>query len=159
MSLLQNSWRAAARALGLAACLLSMAPSTPAQIADIKYYPVSQRTPRRETGVITAGPDGALWFTENLAIGRITTSGAITEYPLPGGFYSDITAGPDSALWFTEMNGDTGKIGRITTAGGLTEYTLPSIVPTSITVGPDGALWFAGHVLGTGGSGALLPRD
>jgi streptogramin lyase len=33
---------------------------------------------------ITAGPDGALWFTEEYGnrIGRITTSGAVTEYAL-----------------------------------------------------------------------------
>ena len=34
---------------------------------------------------IVAGPDGALWFTEQRAkkIGRITTSGQFTEYQLP----------------------------------------------------------------------------
>ena len=34
---------------------------------------------------IAAGPDGALWFTEWSAnrIGRITTAGAVTEYPVP----------------------------------------------------------------------------
>ncbi len=33
---------------------------------------------------ITAGPDGNLWFTEDLGnrIGRITTAGSITEFPL-----------------------------------------------------------------------------
>jgi hypothetical protein len=60
---------------------------------------------------ITAGPDGALWFTEegyptdpnNENIGRITTSGAITEY-LPPTYHSgpnSITTGLDGALWFT----------------------------------------------------------
>jgi streptogramin lyase len=31
------------------------------------------------------GPDGALWFTERLAdkIGRLTTAGLFTEFPLP----------------------------------------------------------------------------
>jgi streptogramin lyase len=34
---------------------------------------------------ITVGPDGALWFTEQTGnkIGRITTAGVITEYPIP----------------------------------------------------------------------------
>ena len=34
---------------------------------------------------IVAGPDGALWFTENGTnkVGRITTAGQITEYPVP----------------------------------------------------------------------------
>src|SRR5260370_38696413 len=34
---------------------------------------------------ITTGPDGAMWFTDGvgLRIGRITTAGGITEFPLP----------------------------------------------------------------------------
>jgi virginiamycin B lyase len=34
---------------------------------------------------MVAGPDGALWFTEihGNQIGRITTSGQITEYAIP----------------------------------------------------------------------------
>ena len=34
---------------------------------------------------ITAGSDGALWFTDpdENEIGRITTSGTITDYPIP----------------------------------------------------------------------------
>ncbi len=65
-------------------------------------------------GGITAGPDGALWFTEGAAnqIGRITTAGALTEFPLAAGSGPfGITAGPDGALWFTEGGAD--KIGRI----------------------------------------------
>src|SRR2546429_638765 len=77
----------------------------------------------------SAGPDGALWFTESLGnkIGRITTAGAVTEYPIPtsnSGPYG-IVAGPDGALWFTEQLG--GKIGRITTTGGsFSEYQTPT---------------------------------
>jgi virginiamycin B lyase len=56
---------------------------------------------------ITPGPDGALGFTEGLGnkIGRITTDGGITEFPIPtagGGTYG-ITTGSDYALWFTEL--------------------------------------------------------
>jgi hypothetical protein len=56
---------------------------------------------------ITAGPDGALWFTEQGTnkIGRITTAGMITEFSTltanSGPF--GITAGPDGALWFTGL--------------------------------------------------------
>src|SRR5271170_1273471 len=65
---------------------------------------------------ITVGPDGALWFTEGTGskIGRVTTLGAITEYPITGNdFPVGITAGPDGALWFTNFGG----IGQITTTG------------------------------------------
>src|SRR5258707_2299380 len=55
---------------------------------------------------ITAGPDGALWFSEEFKnkIGRITTDGVITEYPIPtlNSSPGDITTGPDGALWVTE---------------------------------------------------------
>ena len=53
---------------------------------------------------ITAGPDGALWFTNdaNNSIGRITTAGAVTNYTGTGiSGPVGITAGPDGALWFT----------------------------------------------------------
>jgi virginiamycin B lyase len=109
---------------------------------------------------IVAGPDGALWFTEGgwtaigvnaigSVIGRITTTGSITEYTTPTNASSPggITVGPDKALWFTEAcaDGQPGnKIGRITTSGSITEYTTPTTqsYPTSIATGPDGALWF-----------------
>ena len=75
---------------------------------------------------IVSGPDGALWFTETRGdkIGRITTKGQITEYPIPtpDAFAADIAVGPDGALWFTESDGN--KIGRITTSGELTEFPL-----------------------------------
>lgn len=98
---------------------------------------------------IAVGPDGALWFVESQGnrIGRITTAGMLTEYPLPAvsSYPRDITAGPDGALWFTESPGN--RIGRISTTGVITEYPLPAADsgPEGITAGPDGALWFAEH--------------
>src|SRR5262249_42921847 len=108
-------------------------------------------------GSITVGPDGALWFTESNRdfgvdrIGRITTAGVITEFPLPLSVDcqqfgtcspSGITAGPDGNLWFVETLGN--RIKRITTSGAITEFTIPTprSFPENITVGPDGALWF-----------------
>ena len=107
---------------------------------------------------ITTGPDGALWFTngggESLtengtltqtqaSIGRITTSGVVTNYidPSVDAEPTDIITGPDGALWFT--NEGSNSIGRITTAGAVIIYTSLDINgPTSITNGPDGALWY-----------------
>jgi len=99
---------------------------------------------------ITAGADGALWFTggrqansENY-VGRITTAGNITEYPVgdPAVYLRNITQGPDSNLWFT--NPDQ-SIGKITLAGVVTSFILPFTSfdsPFDITAGSDGALWF-----------------
>ena len=123
--------------------LSSMAARSSAQSkVSIRVYPTDQ------AGRITAGPDGALWFTETVAgkIGRITTAGVLTEYAIPAAnsYPYGITTGPDGALWFTEVNAQ--KIGRITTDGLVTEYPVSGTPTTSflrdITAGADGALWF-----------------
>lgn len=98
---------------------------------------------------MTAGPDGAVWFTPSYtaAIDRITTSGTITSFTPPRGAKGGgIVTGPDGALWFTEPNND--RIARLATTGQFTEYKLPGVgrsgnqtAPSSIVVGPDGALW------------------
>ncbi|MGZ3496960.1 MAG: Vgb family protein [Vulcanimicrobiaceae bacterium] len=73
---------------------------------------------------MTAGPDGAMWFTDNQRnqIGRFTLSGSVTFFhiPTPNSKPTTITVGCDGALWFTEKSGN--KIGRITTAGSVTEF-------------------------------------
>ena len=51
---------------------------------------------------ITAAPDGALWFTNraNDTIGRITTTGAITNFGHNIVNPRAVTTGPDGAVWF-----------------------------------------------------------
>ena len=59
---------------------------------------------------ITAGPDGALWFTNFLgsSIGRITPAGQITFYSARGMIEPQgITAGPDGALWSTDYGSNS----------------------------------------------------
>jgi streptogramin lyase len=102
--------------------------------------------------VITTGPDGNLWFTENLyspnvgvhKIVRMTTSGVMTEFDVPNslGDLDGITAGPDGNLWFTGRTRNS--IGRITPTGTVTEFFLPApmSIPVGIVAGPDGNLWF-----------------
>lgn len=42
-----------------------------------------------------------------IGIGRITTTGTITEFPTPGGTQpEEITTGPDGNLWFTDQLGN-----------------------------------------------------
>jgi virginiamycin B lyase len=104
--------------------------------------------PRRRAGPtrIAAGPDGALWFTEQdaHAIGRITTAGAITEFPLRTGLSPyDITAGSDDALWFTADS----CIGRITTSGQVTTWPVRKAGRlVGIAAAPDGSFWLADDV-------------
>src|SRR5579862_3355322 len=74
-----------------------------AQKSHFAEYPIP--TANAGASSIVLGPDRALWFTEPggypgysvNAIGRITTAGAITGYPVPtkASAVFDITAGTD----------------------------------------------------------------
>src|SRR5207244_1356458 len=75
---------------------------------------------------ITTGPDGDLWYSTSSGygltpnvIGRVTTAGQITQYPLPGsGVAVGIGPGADGNVWFAvEGYG----IGKITPDGTVTE--------------------------------------
>jgi streptogramin lyase len=111
-------------------------------------------------GKIVVGADGNLWFTlwvpahkvrgveERTGaafIVRITPSGAMTRFELPGparvrnAAPAAIVAGPDGNLWFTDPA--LGRIGKITLAGAIAEYDL-DVSPYGLTAGPDGNLWF-----------------
>jgi streptogramin lyase len=113
---------------------------------------------------ITAGPDGNLWFTEigpvgvGSSIGRITTAGKITEFPLPSAntLPSSITAGSDGNIWFTEIGTNNGpsEIGVISPQGKIREFTLSHYTLGSITRGPDGNLWFTEFQYGVTGTTA-----
>jgi streptogramin lyase len=90
--------------------------------------------------LITAGPDGNMWFAElcGQKIGKITPAGTITEYPVGQHTYG-ITSGPDGNLWFTSPQG---YLGRSTTAGAITLYHNGG-ANFGIAAGTDNALWFA----------------
>lgn len=130
-------------------------------------------------GMVT-GPDGNVWFTHHgggkffgpqprvpsptdieasyETIGRITPSGEVTHFRLPGqqDVYPDqasaekvrdawgITAGSDGNLWFTRP---PETVGRITPAGAITEFPASGDSANNgwITPGPDGNVWFAGN--------------
>jgi streptogramin lyase len=145
-------------AVAIAAVIVVLSPSGAAD----KKGRVTEFSAGITTGswleAITAGPDGNVWFTENVGgrIGRITPTGEITEFPVSGldrpRFYG-ITAGPDGNIWFTygqQFSSD--GIGRITPTGEITVFPLPLVdigdgtvsgaSPSGITAGPDGNLWF-----------------
>jgi virginiamycin B lyase len=79
-----------------------------------------------------------------VAIGQITTAGAITMFPLPeaGTGPTTITSGPEHSLWFTEA--PVGRIGRVALDGKVLEYHLPrkGTLPAQIVAGSDGNIWF-----------------
>jgi hypothetical protein len=77
-------------------------------------------------------------------VAKVTTSGTITEYPVPtansGPYF--IAAGSDGSLWFTEIRAD--KVAKMTTSGTITEYPIPTpnSEPAGIAAGPDDNMWF-----------------
>lgn len=95
--------------------------------------------------LLTAGPDGNVWFTLNSAsnIGKITPSGSITQYEIPtvNCGPSGITTGPDGRIWFTEYGAS--KIGRVSRFGVFNEYSLPTpnSLPFSIVAAADQKLY------------------
>ncbi len=122
----------------------------------VPYDPTvpTEPTTTAEPWDLTAGPDGAVWFTEaeGMQVGRITPSGSITQFHTPtttqlfGRGLGGITTGPDHALWFAEggNDGDEGRIARMTTSGAFHDYPLAknSQTPTTVVAGPDGELWY-----------------
>ncbi len=98
---------------------------------------------------ICVGPDQALWFTESdNAVGRITTNGKVSRFPIKGSPSSQpvaVAAGPDGALWFTEDSSNQAQIGRMTLSGKVSLYDVPTTGSASleeITSGPLGDMWF-----------------
>ncbi|HEY1419158.1 MAG TPA: hypothetical protein VGG90_00440 [Candidatus Dormibacteraeota bacterium] len=116
---------------------------------------------------ITMGSDGSLWFTLSAGVGRITTGGQISVFPVandPSTPLGDIAAGGDGNIWFT----GAGTIRYISPKSGqVTSMPLPQgSRPASLISGPDGNIWFTDTGLnavvrmGTSGSTRViqLPR-
>jgi len=132
--------------LRAAACLCVVALGAAAYESDQPH--VTVYSVPGGASMITAGPDGALWFTLESGeqkIGRISPNGRVIEYPVQvSSAPRDISAGPDGALWFTESGrGNDGDlaIGRITTGGLASELRLGRYTTTIIS-GGKGSLWF-----------------
>jgi hypothetical protein len=92
---------------------------------------------------ITVGSDGALWFSQTNGggrIGRITTSGAVTNFQTPTNAPTNsITLGPDGNVWFAENS--AGIVGRVTPAGQVSEFPAGFSPLAAMGAGPDEALW------------------
>jgi len=135
----------------------------------VREFPIPHSAPKPYEGslegphAIAEGVGEDLWFTNwrpntegKYIIGRITTAGTITEFPIPAGrapnlpevgFPVGIALGADGNMWFTDDGQDQESrnlIGRITSKGTVTEFPLPTIdsYPRAIALGADGNMWF-----------------
>jgi streptogramin lyase len=98
---------------------------------------------------MTLGADGNLWFVDTgdpNRVGRVTPSGTITEFAVPGsvGGPETITTGPDGNVWMVAEAGTSAQswILRVRPNGTVTRYPVPGTAPDGITTGPDGNIWF-----------------
>lgn len=97
---------------------------------------------------IVRGSDGNLWVDEDNEIGKLTTSGQLTEY---SGFPThvgprELVLGPDGNVWALATPED--KIARIKPNGNVTLFSLANACSQKcdafvITVGPDKNIWWA----------------
>jgi streptogramin lyase len=123
-------------------------------IAGVMLAEYPTKTANAGLSAITSGPDGNLWFLENTpygAVGKITTSGKVTEYKAQmQSFINGITSGSDGAIWFAQAYPNA--VARVTTQGVVSTVPLTSSNASGdvVTVGPDGKLW-----VGEGLAGAI----
>ena len=93
--------------------------------------PGGENDPNRALATIVAGPDGAMWFAEQYAIGRITPSGDTSTFRVTLRQYVyDVVAGPGDSLWFTTPT----EVGRITTKGVITLWPIPGAQELGVLV-------------------------
>jgi virginiamycin B lyase len=146
-------------------CALALAAGS-ARAANVQVFAV----PTASAGLsnIVAGPDGALWFNEQngFAVGRISTIGVITEFPVPRATYSANGDGPTTIvssggnLWTLANVGST--IDEVSIAGTVTQL-YANLNQSATNLAPDsaGGVW-ATSLAGAGGgsvSGGLFRVD
>lgn len=140
------------------------APTQPGDVADLKVTIREWAVPTKGAHPHdpAVGPDGALWFTEQMTnkLGRLDpNTGEFREYPLDEGKNSGphgLVADGDGNIWFT-ANFGVGKLDPRT--GKVTEYKMPSEKaddPHTAAFDGHGNLWFT--VQGGNMVGRLDPK-
>lgn len=93
----------------LLALVVPTAALAKAPLGDVTYFHEGLNA-EAQPNTLTTGPDGNVWFIDGgatPAIGRVTPTGAITEFNTPVGEPSVITGGPDGNVWFTLERGQS----------------------------------------------------
>ena len=109
---------------GLCACIVRMTTTGQRRIFRLPQAPDF-------AGQLASAPDGAIWFTHALGLGRIAITGEFTLFDVPRPrahyrFAQDVAAGSDGAMWFTlqdspleplDAKPDASAIGRLDFSG------------------------------------------
>jgi len=106
---------------------------------------------------VVSGPDGAIWFTSNQdngLLGRISTTGSVTTYPVLRGSFpafssapQDIAVGGDGDIWYIQDLGVSSLLGHIDPVTKRSWLITPpadfSGRMNSIAAGPGRQLWMS----------------
>jgi streptogramin lyase len=118
----------------------------------ITEFPAELKPPLGLGGLAT-GPDGNVWFTQvfNLPhgdgepgglIGRLSPSGALSQFGTTPAAIGAPVAGPDGNVWFAANSGHV-AIDRVTPSGEISAFGNGLVgVPSDLVAGPDGNVWF-----------------
>jgi virginiamycin B lyase len=93
---------------------------------------------------ITAGADGAIWFTEPNVnkIGRLPS--LAFEFPLlMNSAILGMRRGPDDSIWYADAGGN--RVGRLDPSGSLVQFELGVDTRHRAAGGADGGGWFTGQ--------------
>jgi virginiamycin B lyase len=114
---------------------------TAAPMVGISQFSLGSGT-HTPTSLVTDS-NGTLWFIDTATnqLGKVTTSGVVTEFTAPVGFYYTGLASAYGVIWATQSNG---KIAKLASDGTSTVYTVSTSGDslTSPTGGWDGNVWF-----------------
>ena len=122
---------------GFVACLCLNADLSGQSVTEFPFVNPTYGSPFPHS--LAAAPDGSIWFDAVNAIGRLSSNGSVTWFPVSNVYA--VAFGSDGNLWFTDDSNH--RIGRLTPGGAVTEFAVPQNgMPTEIAAGPDGAVWF-----------------
>ncbi len=91
-------------------------------VTEYPIPPLAGSLPFEEPGpgLITAGTDGNLWFTVGDNLDRVTATGVVTQYIIPGSderasYLVALTNGPGGSIWFVTGNhpGQLDQVGKL----------------------------------------------
>lgn len=112
--------------------------------------------PRNDAFTVALGPDQNIWYLGRAVVGKVTTSGAFTEFPLPSGARGsgNLAFDRDGNAWFP-----TGSrtVTKMTPSGSFTSFTTPSQEsPNWVLPFADGTIWYTLD-FGPGTIGRITP--
>ncbi len=93
-----------------------------------------------DPGDIVAASDGVFWFVEGKRIGRITATGRVAQYTVPGRANANtIAMGPGGTIWVAGQD----FVAKMAPSGWGTAFPLMGANARALTLGPDGNMWVA----------------